>query len=237
MSSSRRRRFAAEALGTAFLLLAIVGSGIVAAADGGGSRALFEHAAVVGVALTALIASLGPVSGAHFNPVVTLVDAAFGGIDRRDVVPYLTSQVAGALAGTGLANVLFSEPAFAIATKRRAGVPFATSEVVATLGLVLVIFALVRAGTPSRIPASVGAYIAGAIYFTSSTSLANPAVTLARSLTDTWTGIAPIDVPAFLIAQLAGGALAYALVRWLFHPTPEIAAAVVVPHDPDGPAT
>jgi glycerol uptake facilitator-like aquaporin len=229
------RRLAAEWLGTALLVLVIVGSGITASADGAASAQLFQHAVVVGAALAAIIAALGPVSGAHLNPVVTAVDAAFGGLDRRAAAGYVLAQMSGAVAGVAVANALFGLPAVAAGTTARGGAPLAASEAVATAGLLLVVFGVVRGPTPRAVPAVVGAWVAAAIYATSSTAFANPAVTVARALTDSYTGIAPADVPAFLAAQVLGAGGAAALVRWLFAPAPATAAAVHVPHDDADP--
>lgn len=230
------RRLAAELLGTAGLLLAIVGSGIVAATDGPASAQLFQHAVVVGVALGALIVTFGSVSGAHFNPAVTAVDAAFGGLRPWMAAGYVGAQLAGAVVGVVVANLLFDLPAVAVATTERAGWALAASEGIATAGLLIVIFGVARSGDTRAVPAAVGAWLAAAIYATSSTSFANPAVTVARMLTDTYTGIAPPGVPAFLAAQLVGAAAAGALIAWLFRPDPALAANIVVEHNhADGP--
>lgn len=229
------RRLVAEALGTAFLLAAIVGSGIVTSSDGPASAQLFQHAAAVGLALGALIVTFGPVSGAHFNPVVTVVDALFGGLSARLAVAYVGAQLAGGVLGTVATHLMFDLPAVTMATSDRLGLHLALGEVVATLGLLLVIFGVVRSGNTGAVPAAVGAYIAAAIYFTSSAAFANPAVTVARALTDTYVAITPRSVPAYLLAQLAGAALAAGLVAWLFRPDPATAADVVVPH-PDADA-
>ena len=226
------RALTAEFVGTAALLLAIVGSGITAAADGPASAQLFQHAATVGAALFALILTLGSVSGAHFNPVVTLVDVGFGGMTLRAGLAYMAAQVTGACAGAVGANLLFGLRAVDLSSTTRAGFSLGASEAVATAGLLLVIFGVVRSGRAGSVPAAVGAWIAAAIYFTSSASFANPAVTLARTLTDTSTGIAPADVPLFLVAQAVGVALAMPLIGWLFAPSPAAAGNVVVPHEP-----
>lgn len=227
------RRLVAELLGTAFLLVAIVGSGIATSGDAPASTQLFQHAVAIGAALTALILTFGPVSGAHFNPVVTAVDAAFGGLTRRAAALYVVAQVTGAVLGTVVANVIFAQPAIVIGTQDRTGLPLAASEAVATAGLVLVIFGMLRSDNARAVPAAVGAYIAAAIFFTSSAAFANPAVTVARTLTDTYTAMRPDGVLPFLAAQAAGGLAAWALVRWLFAPDPDAAARVVVPHDLD----
>jgi arsenate reductase len=221
------RALVAEFVGTAGLLLAIVGSGITAGADGAASSQLFQHAAVVGAALYALILTFGSVSGAHFNPAVTVVDVWFGGMSARTGLAYAGVQVAGAIVGTVGANLLFGLPAVAASTTDRTGFGAAASEVVATFGLLLVIFGVVRSGRAASVPAAVGAWIAGAIYFTSSASFANPAVTVARMVTDT--GVAA--VPGFLVAQAVGVALAALTIRWLFVDVAGIAPDVIVPHD------
>lgn len=223
------RRLAAELLGTAGLLLAIVGSGITAAVDGPESAQLFQHAVVVGAALGALIVTFGPVSGAHLNPSVTVVDALFGGLRPWMAVGYVLAQVLGGVIGVVGANLLFEAPAVALATTDRTGLALAASEGLATFGLLVVIFGVARSGNAHAVPAAVGAWIGAAIYFTSSTSFANPAVTLARVLTDTYTGIAPAAVPGFLAAQVVGTGLATALIGWLFRPDRLVARDVVVP--------
>ena len=224
------RRLTAEFLGTAGLLLAVVGSGVTASRGGPAPAQLFQHAVVVGTALAALIVTLGPVSGAHFNPAVTLVDALFGGLGRRAAVGYVAAQITGGVAGVVGANLLFGMPAVTLATTERAGVALAASEAVATFGLLVVIFGVVRSGRTGAVPATVGAWVAAAIYFTPSASFANPAVTIARALTDTFTGIAAAGIPMFLTAQLAGAGAAAMAVAWLFRPEPSIARDVVVPH-------
>lgn len=225
------RRLASEFVGTALLLAAIVGSGITASADGPASVQLFMHAVVVGAALVALILAFGHVSGAHFNPAVTLVDAIFGGLPAPLAAAYTAAQVGGAAAGVVTTNLLFSEPAVTLAGTDRTGLAVASSEALATFGLVVVIFGVVASGRSGAVPAAVGSYIGAAIYFTSSASFANPAVTVARTLSDTYTGIAPGGVPGFVAAQAVGALLAAALVRWVFHPGPAEARAVVVPHE------
>lgn len=226
------RRLAAELIGTAGLLLAIVGSGITAATDGPESAQLFQHAVVVGAALGALIVTFGSVSGAHFNPAVTLVDALFGGLSTRLAMAYVAVQLAGGAAGVVLANIMFDLPAVAMSTTQRSGLALLLSEAVATAGLVVVIFGVGRSRHPGAVPAAVGAWIAAAIYATSSTSFANPAVTVGRVLTDTYTGIAPLGVGPFVVAQVVGALAAAALVGWLFRPDPAMAASVVVAAEP-----
>lgn len=225
------RRLVAEFVGTAVLLTAIVGSGVATSVDGPVSVQLFQHAVVVGAALAALIFALGPVSGAHFNPSVTFADAVFGGMNRRLAVWYTVAQIAGAMVGVAVANVMFGEPLFEIATTVRSGSQLFLGEAVATFGLVVVVFGTVRSHTRAAVPVAVGAYIAAAIFFTSSASFANPAVTVGRIFTDTWTGIAPAGVPAFLAGQAIGTLAAVAVVAYLFRPTTEEAAGVTVPHN------
>lgn len=225
------RKLAAEALGTALLLVAIVGSGITASVDGAASAQLFQHAAVVGVALTALILTFGHLSGAHFNPAVTVVDAVFGGLPRRLAAGYVAAQLVGAVVGAAGANLLFGRGVLELATTARTGAPLAASEALATFGLLVVIFGVVHAGRQNAVAGAVGAYIGAAIYFTSSAAFANPAVTVARMFTDTYTGIAPRGVAAFIAAQLVGAGVATITIRWLFHPDAAEAAEVVVPHD------
>lgn len=229
MSGGEARRVVAELVGTAVLLAAVVGSGIVVQGEGTAASQLFQHAVVVGTALAVLIVVLGPISGAHFNPAVTLADWWFGGISRTRALRYVPAQLAGALIGTAATNAMFGEAALAVSDNARDGLGLAGGEAVATAGLVLVIFALARSDRAAAVPAAVGAWIGAAIVFTSSASFANPAVTLARVVTDTWTGIAPSSVPGFLLGQAAGVVAGVALTAWLFHPTPADASDVVVP--------
>lgn len=223
------RRLVAEALGTAALLAAIVGSGIVVSQGGDEPAQLFQHAVVVGAALTALILAFGPVSGAHFNPAVTLADAWFGGMPWARAGRYVAAQLLGAAAGTAFTNATFGLPVVEIATTSRPGAAMIAAEAAATAGLLVVIFGLIRAGGGRSVAAAVGVYIAAAIVFTSSDAFANPAVTAGRLLTDSWTGIAPASVPTFLAGQLLGLAAAVALVGWLYGPGAREAADVVVP--------
>ena len=229
-TTSLPRRCAAEALGTAFLLAMVVGSGIMAERLAGGSAALalLANAVATGTGLVALILALGPISGAHFNPCVSLVDAWGGGLRWPDVPAYVSAQVAGALAGVAAAHAMFGLPAFTPSLHGRGGWALAFSETVATFGLLCVILGCARRH-PSWTPLAVGAYITAAYWFTSSTSFANPAVTLARSLTDTFSGIAPRDVPLFVAAQLLGAFAAAALMRWLLHDARPV--DLVVPHE------
>jgi len=212
------RRAAAEAIGTALLVAAVIGSGISAArlSPGDLGLQLFENAMATGAALVAIILALGPVSGAYLNPVVTAVDAARGGLRAGEAWTYALAQVAGGVAGAMIANLMFSLPAIELSTKHRGGAGVLLGEVVATIGLVLVVAGATRAGRLTATAVAVGAYIAGAYFFTSSTSFANPAVTVARSLSDTFAGIAPASVVPFLLMEILGGALGYILVRWWF---------------------
>ncbi|WP_212757056.1 aquaporin [Usitatibacter rugosus] len=207
---------AAEAVGTAFLLAIVVGSGIMAErlAGGNAALALLANALATGFGLAALIACLGPVSGAHFNPVVTLSLAARHEFAWNEVLPYVAVQVAAAAAGVVAAHLMFDEP-FAFSTKPRSGPHQLWSEFVATFGLVLVVWACVRQRLAAA-PAWISAYIAAAYWFTASTSFANPAVTLARCLTDTFAGVRPNDVPGFIVAQLSGAIAATAVSNRLF---------------------
>jgi glycerol uptake facilitator-like aquaporin len=226
------RRLLAEFLGTGLLVAAVVGSGIAAArlSPGNTGLELLENTAATVGALVALIFALGPVSGAHFNPVVTLADRAFGGLSSSDTVGYLCAQVAGGLAGALLANAMFALPTFEASTKARSTGPLWLAEVVATFGLVTVIFGVVRSGRAAVAPIAVGAYIGGAYFFTSSTSFANPAVTIGRTITNTFAGIRPSSAPMFIAMQLIGGVLAVAVVRVLYPHVAESAADVILPH-------
>ncbi len=230
------RRLLAELLGSAFLAAVVIGSGIAAQQlsprDVG--LELFENAAATATGLFAIILMFGPVSGGHFNPVVSAVDAAFGGLRRRDLLGYLPAQVAGCILGAILANAMFAKPAVSISTHHRASPAHLLAEIVATLGLLLVIFALARTRRSASAPAAVAAYIAAAYWFTSSTSFANPAITVGRMFSDTFAGIAPASVPGFVLAQLAGGCLAVLAIRALYpHVTPGDASDVVIPHPDD----
>jgi glycerol uptake facilitator-like aquaporin len=189
--------------------------------------ALLANTVATGAALVALIIAFGPISGAHFNPVVTLADASQGGIPWREVPAYIGAQLAGAFAGVAVAHVMFKQPALFFASQhRRDGIAQLASEFVATFGLMAVIWGAARR-KPGLVPFAVGAYITAAYWFTSSTSFANPAVTLARAASDTFAGIRPADAPGFIIAQLAGGAAATALFRWLLPALPDVADRVV----------
>lgn len=225
------RRLLAEFVGTGFLVAVVVGSGIAAEtlspADTG--LQLLENAAATAAALVALILALGPVSGAHLNPVVTAVDAVFGGLAPGEVPGYVAAQVSGAVSGAVVANLMFELPAVAWSGTARSSGGLWLAEVVATVGLVVVVFGVVRSGRTSAAPFAVGAYIGAAYFFTASTSFANPAVSVGRMFTDTFAGIAPSSVAPFVAFQLVGGALAVALVRALYPDIATAAAEVIVP--------
>ena len=229
------RRATAEAVGTALLVLAVIGSGIAASRlspDDVGLQ-LLENALATAGALVAVILAVGPVSGAHLNPVVTLVDRVLGALTTTETIVYWTAQIAGGALGAVVANLMFDLPALQLATHARSSGGLWLGEVVATFGLLLVIFGVVRSGRAVLAPFAVAAYIGGAYFFTSSTSFANPAVTLARTLSDTFAGIDPGSVPAFLVCQLLGAVLAIGLVRFLYPTTlptiDTVASTVVVP--------
>jgi glycerol uptake facilitator-like aquaporin len=212
----------------------VIGSGIAAAqlSPGDVGLQLFENAAATAAGLFTIILMFGPVSGGHFNPVVSLVDASFGGLRWRDALAYIPAQVAGCIAGAITANAMFALSAVSISDKHRASEAHLLAEVVATLGLILVIFSLARTRRGSIAPAAVGAYIGAAYFFTSSTSFANPAISVGRMFSDTFAGIAPTSVPAFVVAQLVGGAVAIGVIRILYPDiTPDEAAEVMVPHE------
>jgi glycerol uptake facilitator-like aquaporin len=233
------RRLTAELLGSAFLAALVIGSGIAAQrlSHGDTGLELLENAAATAAGLFAIILMFGPVSGGHFNPVVSFADAALGGLRWHDAAAYLPAQVAGCTAGAVLANLMFSLPAVSISVKQRATPAHFLSEVIATTGLLMVIFALARTGRSLSAPAAVGAYIGAAYFFTSSASFANPAITIGRMFSDTFAGIAPASAPAFIAAQVIGGALAVAVIRALYPGiTPAHAADAVVPHLRDQPA-
>jgi glycerol uptake facilitator-like aquaporin len=234
------RRLLAEFLGSLFLAAIVIGSGIAAQqlSPGQAGLELLENAAATAAGLYAIILMFGPVSGAHFNPVVSLADAVFGGVRWTDAAAYVGAQVGGCLTGAIVANVMFGLAAVSISTKHRATGPHFLSEVMATAGLLLVIFALARSGRGRSAPAAVGAYIGAAYFFTSSTSFANPAITLGRMLSNTFAGIAPSSAPLFLGAQLVGAVVAIGAIKALY---PNVSAAeaanVVLPHDGDGSPT
>jgi arsenate reductase len=230
--SSLLRRVVAEALGTSLLLVAVVGSGIAAQrlSPGDSGLELFENAVATGCALAVIILALGPVSGAHLNPAVSLVDAALGGLRHREVLAYVAAQLIGAGIGVVIANLMFSLAPVSLSTHVRSGDGLWLSEVVATFGLLLVIFGVARSGRSTVVPFAVGAYITGAYFFTSSTSFANPAVTLARTLSNTFSGISPASVAPFILAEGCGALIAWVTIRYLHPDARQIAEVVVVPH-------
>ncbi|MGH7357394.1 MAG: aquaporin [Candidatus Rokuibacteriota bacterium] len=221
---SLARRAVVEAVGTGLLVTAVVGSGIMGERLAGGNvgLALLANTAATGAALLALIAALGPLSGAHFNPVVTVADRLGGGLSWGEVSAYIGAQVSGGVFGTVAAHLMFEAPVFSLSRHARAGPAQLFSEIVATFGLVLIIGTCAR-HRPNAVPWAVASYISAAYWFTASTSFANPAVTLARAVSDSFAGIRPVDVPGFIVAQAVGGALAVAVLRWL------------LPRDPDAP--
>jgi glycerol uptake facilitator-like aquaporin len=225
------RRVAAEFIGTSFLLAAVVGSGIMGERLSAGNTgvALLANTIATGAALVALILTFGPISGAHFNPAVTLADASQGGLSWRQVPAYCGAQFLGAFAGVGAANLMFEEPLFFASHHARTGPAQLFSEFIASFGLLSVIWGCSRRRAEA-VPFAVGAYITAAYWFTASTSFANPAVTLARCASDTFAGIRPADVPGFIAAQLLGAGLATTVFRWLVPSLPERATSVVVPH-------
>ena len=229
------RIFAAEFLGTALLLAAVVGSGIMGERLSGGivAIALLANTLATGAALVALILTFGPVSGAHFNPAVTLADASQGGIAWSHVPSYVTAQFVGAYTGVIVAHAMFGERLFMLSTKVRSGAAQVLSEFVATFGLLAVIWGCSRRRS-SVVPFAVAAYIAAAYWFTASTSFANPAVTVARALTDTFARIRPVDAPPFIAAQIAGAFAATILFRWLVPSLPAAANDVIVPNAESG---
>jgi glycerol uptake facilitator-like aquaporin len=232
------RRLFAEFLGSAFLAATVIGSGIAASqlSPGDVGLQLFENAAATAAGLFTFILIFGPVSGAHFNPVVSLVDAAFGGLRWRHALAYIPAQVSGCIAGAVAANAMFSLAAISISTHHRASPAHLFAEVIATLGLLLVIFSLARTRRGSLAPAAVGAYIGAAYFFTSSTSFANPAIDVGRIFSDTFAGIAPASVPSFVVFQLIGGAVAIGVIRALYPDiTPEQASEIMLPQQADPP--
>jgi glycerol uptake facilitator-like aquaporin len=236
-ASQLARRLLAELLGSAFLATLVIGSGIAAQtlSPNDVGLQLFENAAATAAGLFTIILMFGPVSGGHFNPVVSLADASFGGISWRDALAYIPVQVAGCILGAITANAMFSLTAISISTHHRASPAHLFSEAIATAGLLLVIFSLARTKRAHTIPAAVGAYIGAAYFFTSSASFANPAITVGRSFSNTFAGIAPVSVPGYVAAQILGGACALLLVRALYPGvTPAEAAEVLLPHDGEG---
>jgi arsenate reductase len=227
------RRLLAELLGSAFLAALVIGSGIAAQtlSPGDVGLELLENAAATAAGLYAIILMFGPVSGGHFNPVVSLVDAALGGIRPRDALAYVPAQVAGCVLGAVVANGMFALSAISLATHHRASSAHLFAEAIATAGLVLVIFSLARTRRTSAAPAAVGAYIGAAYFFTSSASFANPAITVGRMFSNTFAGIAPASAPGFIAAQLVGGAAGLLAITVLYPDvTPDEAADVVLPH-------
>ena len=231
--TSTARQALAEFLGSAGLVTVVLGSGIAAqrlSPDDVGLQ-LLENALVTGAGLVALILAFGPVSGGHFNPVVTLAYRCFGGVSNRQVAAYLPAQLVGGAVGAVLANLMFDLPAVSVSTTDRSGAGLWLSEAVATFGLVVLIFGLVRAGRAALAPFAVGAYITAAYWWSSSTSFANPMIDVARTLSDTFAGIAPSSVPMFVLAQLVGGAAGVAVVALLHPDATATADAVVVPKE------
>jgi glycerol uptake facilitator-like aquaporin len=227
------RRLLAEFLGSAFLAAVVIGSGIAAQqlSPHNVGLELFENAAATAAGLYAIILMFGPVSGGHFNPVVSFVDASFGGISRHDALAYLPAQIGGCVLGAIVANGMFAKAAISISTHHRASPAHLFAEIIATLGLMLVIFSLARTHRSASAAAAVGAYIGAAYFFTSSTSFANPAISVGRVFSDTFAGIAPASVPGFIVAQVIGGCVAVVAIRVLYpHVTPAEAATVVLPH-------
>jgi glycerol uptake facilitator-like aquaporin len=216
MKSPLSRRVVAEFLGTGFLVAAVVGSGIMGErlSSGNVAIALLANTIATGAALAALILAFMPISGAHLNPVVSMAEALRGGIAWNEAGLYVTAQVCGGIAGTACADLMFALPVFSISNHARTGAAQWFSEFVATFGLLVVIRTVARF-TPDWLPFAVASYIVGAYWFTASTSFANPAVAIARSLSDTFAGIRPMDVPAFLVAQFAGGLSAFIISEWL----------------------
>jgi glycerol uptake facilitator-like aquaporin len=233
------RRLAAELAGSALLAAVVIGSGIAAQrlSPGNVGLELLENAAATAAGLFAIILMFGPVSGGHFNPVVSFADAALGGLSWREAAAYLPAQVGGCIGGAVLANLMYSEPAVSISARQRASAGHFLSEIVATAGLLLVIFALVRTGRAQAAAAAVGAYIGAAYFFTSSTSFANPAITVGRMFSATFAGIAPSSAPSFIGAQVIGGVVGVGVIRLLYPGvTPAQAADVIVPHTRNGQA-
>ncbi len=232
MTASLARRVTSEFLGTAFLLAAVVGSGIMGERLAGGNTAiaLLANTIATGAALVALILTFGAISGAHFNPAVTLADAWQGGVKWQEVPAYLLGQLLGAYCGVAAAHLMFSEPLFFASEHVRSGRAQLFSEFVATFGLLSVIWGCVRLRS-SAMPFAVGAYITAAYWFTASTSFANPAVTLARAATNTFSGIRPADAPGFVASQLIGAFAATAVFGWLVPSLRAKATSVLLPHE------
>ena len=231
MKPNLRRRLTAEFFGTLLLVATVVGSGIMAErlANGNVALALLANTIATGATLVALILTFGPISGAHFNPVVSVADALEGGLPLSETLVYVLAQIAGGIGGTLLAHIMFSLPYVSLSRHVRSGPSQFVSEVAATFGLLCVIWGCSRSRS-NVVPFAVGSYITAAYWFTASTSFANPAVTIARGLSDTFAGIRPIDVPLFIAAQFAGGIAATLLFRWLVPSLPSTAKDVLVPH-------
>ena len=231
MDRDLARKITAEAVGTGFLVAVVVGSGIAAQrlSPGDTGLQLLENSIATGAGLVALILAFGSVSGAHFNPVVSLADRVLGGITTRELTWYVPAQIIGGCVGAIVANLMFELGAINWSTHTRSSGGLWLGELVATFGLLMVILGVVRSGRASTAPFAVGGYIAAAYWFTSSTSFANPAVTIARMFSDTFAGIRPSSVPAFIVAQLAGGVVAIVLARFLYPDLP--ASQLIVPHD------
>jgi len=230
MSFTLRARVTSEFVGTAFLLATVIGSGIMGErlANGNVAIALLANTLATGAALVALILTFGPISGAHFNPAVTLADASQSGLPWREVPAYILGQMSWALIGAACAHLMFDMPLYSVSRHVRSGLSQDFSEFIATFGLMAVIWGCARLRS-TAVPFAVGAYITSAYWFTASTSFANPAVTIARCLSDTFAGIRPKDVPGFVVAQLLGAAAATLLFRWLIPSLPSSAEDVVLP--------
>lgn len=233
------RQALAEFLGSAGLVAAVIGSGIAAQrlSPGDVGEQLLINAVATGAGLVALILAFGPASGAHFNPVITLADRVFGGVSDRQVAAYVPAQVAGGVAGAVVANLMFDLDAVTVATHPRSSGGLWLSEALATFGLVVLVFGLVRSGRTATAPFAVGAYITAAYWWSSSTSFANPMIDVARMLSNTFAGIAPSSVPMFVVMQLVGGAVAVAVVQVLYPTVSEVARDVVVAHPQPDPVT
>lgn len=232
MSMSLGRRAVAEMIGTALLLAAVVGSGIMGERLAGGNAAiaLLANTFATGTALLALILTFGSVSGAHFNPAISIADAWQGGLKWRYVPVYVLAQIVGAFGGVVAAHLMFGLPLFSTSTHARAGGAQMFSEFIATFGLLAVVWGCVRLRSQA-VAYAVAAYISAAYWFTASTSFANPAVTLARSVSDTFVGIRPVDAPGFIVAQLAGAAAGTLLFNWLIPPSQRDPESVLLPHE------
>ena len=232
MTANLNRRLVSEAVGTAMLLAAVVGSGIMAERLSGGNQALalLANTMATGAVLVALILAFGPISGAHFNPAVTVADASQSGLPWSEVPGYIGAQFGGAVVGVWSAHLMFQEPVFMVSQHARSGTAQLISEFVATFGLLAVIWGCSRRRS-AAVPFAVAAYITAAYWFTASTSFANPAVTFARALSDTFAGIRPMDVPGFVVAQFIGAMVATLLFRWLVPALPDTAPQVVMPHN------